>query len=346
MKEQMTLIYKKIGSARLIVGGFFLLLVAITYVLGLSFADTMSDVCVRWGMNCILVLAMVPAVRSGVGLNFGLPLGIICGLLGGVLSLEWGFTGVPSLIVAILLSIPFAIVVGILYGLLLNKLKGSEMMVATYVGFSLISLMCIVWLFLPITNPALSMTMGSGIRQAIDLSKTFGHILDNFWLIKLGDFRLPLGYILVCLAICGLLQLFLNTRIGTMMTVAGENPAFASSIGIPVNRTRILGTVLSTILGAVGILFYSQSYGYMQLYESPLMMGFSAVAGILIGGATTKKAGISHVLIGTLLFNGVLALSMPVANAVAPQSNLAEIVRVVVSNGIIVYALTTIKKEG
>jgi len=96
----------------------------------------------------------------------------------------------------------------------------------------------------------------------------------------------------------------------------------------------------------VGILFYSQSYGYMQLYESPLMMGFSAVAGILIGGATTKKAGISHVLIGTLLFNGVLALSMPVANAVAPQSNLAEIVRVVVSNGIIVYALTTIKKEG
>jgi simple sugar transport system permease protein len=37
---------------------------------------------------------------------------------------------------------------------------------------------------------------------------------------------------------------------------------------------------------------------------------------------------------------------MPVANALAPQSNLSEIVRIVASNGIIVYALTKIKREG
>ena len=39
-----------------------------------------------------------------------------------------------------------AAVTGWLYGLLLNRLKGSEMSVTTYVGFSVVSLMCIAWL--------------------------------------------------------------------------------------------------------------------------------------------------------------------------------------------------------
>ena len=43
--------------------------------------------------NAVLVLAMVPMIHSGCGLNFGLPLGIISGLLGATLSIEFGFTG-------------------------------------------------------------------------------------------------------------------------------------------------------------------------------------------------------------------------------------------------------------
>ena len=130
------------------------------------------------------------------------------------------------------------------------------------------------------------------------------------------------------------------------MRVAGENPKFAAANGINVDRNRILGTVLSTVLSAVGIIFYSQSYGFLQLYQTPLMMGFQSVAAVLIGGASTKQATIFNAVIGTLLFYGILALSMPVANAVAPQSNLAEIVRIVVSNGIIIYALTKIIRRG
>ena len=36
----------------------------------------------------------------------------------------------------------FAAAVGIIYGVLLNAVKGSEMMIATYVGFAFVSLMC------------------------------------------------------------------------------------------------------------------------------------------------------------------------------------------------------------
>lgn len=39
-------------------------------------------------MNGIMVLALVPMIQSGCGLNFGLSLGVIAGLLGATISIE------------------------------------------------------------------------------------------------------------------------------------------------------------------------------------------------------------------------------------------------------------------
>ena len=103
---------------------------------------------------------------------------------------------------------------------------------------------------------------------------------------------------------------------------------------------RLLGTILSTVLGAAGIVIYSQSYGFYQLYEAPLMMGFPAVAAILIGGSSPKKATIFNVVIGTVLFQSLLTMALPVANKLVVGGNLSEVGRVIVSNGIILYALT------
>ena len=54
-----------------------------------------------------------------------------------------------------------------LYGLLLNRLKGSEMSVTTYVGFSVVSLMCIAWLVLPFKSPIMTWPLGNGLRTTI-----------------------------------------------------------------------------------------------------------------------------------------------------------------------------------
>ena len=83
---------------------------------------------------------------------------------------------------------------------------------------------------------------------------------------------------------------------------AGANPRFAAATGINVDRMRIIGTMLSTMLAAVGITVYGQSYGFMQLYQAPRQMGFLAASAILIGGATTSRAKI-NVVIGTFLFS-------------------------------------------
>ena len=114
----------------------------------------------------------------------------------------------------------------------------------------------------------------------------------------------------------------------------------AKASAISSNKMRIIGTVLSTVTSAVGIVVYAQSFGFYQLYNAPQMMAFGAVAAILIGGASTNKAQIKHIFIGTFLFQGLLALGMPVANAMVPEGNLSEVLRILISNGIILYALT------
>ena len=86
-----------------------------------------------------------------------------------------------------------------------------------------------------------------------------------------------------------------------------------------------------------------QGFGFMQLYNGPMMMGFTSVAAVLIGGATPKRALIVHVLIGTFLFQGIMTLGLPVVNQIIPEGNLSEVMRMIISNGIIIYALTQAK---
>ena len=81
------------GVPRLIITGFLLLMFILAPVAGVDFATQITNVINRFSWNAIMVLAMVPMIHSGCGLNFGLPLGIISGLLGATLSIEFGFTG-------------------------------------------------------------------------------------------------------------------------------------------------------------------------------------------------------------------------------------------------------------
>lgn len=331
----------KLGVPRVIIGVFFILLCFMTLWYDLSLSTLLSNTVVRMGMNAIMVLAMVPGIQCGISLNLGLPIGLVAGLIGGLLTIEFGIPGLPGFIFAIVVGSVIAAVSGYLYALMLNRLKGEEMSVTTYVGFSIVSLMCIAWLVLPFKSLKLRWPLGTGLRNTIGLDSTnFKHILNNFLSFSIGDFFVPTGLLLFMALCCWLVWLFSRSKTGQAMQAAGNNPRFAASTGINVDKMRIIGTVLSTVIGAVGILVYSQSYGFMQLYTAPRQMGFVAASAILIGGASTSRCKISHVLIGTFLFQGVLTLGMPVANVLVPGSTISETLRILISNGIILYALT------
>ena len=94
---------REFGLPRLIIAGFLLSLFALAPVVGADFTTQITNTINRFSWNAVMVLAMVPMIHSGCGLNFGLPLGIISGLLGATLSIEFGFTGPMSFFMAILI---------------------------------------------------------------------------------------------------------------------------------------------------------------------------------------------------------------------------------------------------
>ncbi len=340
IKEKATSMVRSFGLPRLIITGFLLLMFVIAPFAGVNVASGISNMLTRFGMNAVLVLAMVPMVHSGCGLNFGLPLGIISGLLGATLSIEFGYAGLSSFLMAIVLATPFAVILGAGYGLLLNKVKGGEMMIATYVGFSSVSFMCIMWLLLPYDSPTMVWGYaGTGLRTTISVADYYGGILDNFLRLEIGHLAIPTGTILFFALLSLLIWLFLKTKTGTAMTAVGSNPVFATASGVNVDRMRTLSVILSTWLGAVGIIVYEQSFGFIQLYMGPFNMAMPAVSAVLLGGASVNKASIANVVIGTLLFQGILTMTPSVMNGLI-QTDVSEVIRIIVSNGMILYALT------
>lgn len=337
-------IVKGIGLARLILGIFFLSLMVLGFFLNLEIGEIIGDILRRVGMNGILVLAMVPSIQSGTGPNFALPIGIVCGLLGIVCAIEWGFTGLVCLLVGIAAAIAFAVIAGYIYGRLLNSVKGAEMMIATYTGFSVVALFCLAWLMLPFSNPGMSWFLGKGLRETVQLDIAgAGQVFNNFLRFNVGNAVIPTGLLMVFGLLCFLVFLFFQSKTGVAISAGGMNPKFAEAAGLNIDRNRIIANIFSTALGAVGIIVYSQSYGFVQLYAAPLMMAFPAVAAVLIGGATASRARVSHVIIGTTLFQGLMTISMPVTNVIFAGADLSEIVRAVIQNGIILYALTQVK---
>lgn len=337
-------IVTKIGLPTLIIAAFWILTLVTAAFLDMSISTLLSDTIKRAGMNGILVLAMVPSIQSGTGPNFALPVGIVCGLLALVISIELGFVGIAWLLVSIALAIPIAVLAGYFYGKLLNAVKGSEMTIATYTGFSIVAFMCLIWLMVPFKNPKMGWFIGKGLRETIQLDSVGGaQLLNNFLEFKIGGVIIPTGLILVFLFFCLLMWLFTKSKTGLAITAGGMNPKFSIATGLDINKNRIIANIVSTVLAAIGIIVYSQSYGYAQLYNGPLMMAFSAVAAVLIGGATASRAKVSNVIIGVVLFQGLLTTALPVANEIFVGTDLSEIMRMVIQNGIILYALTQVK---
>ena len=314
------------GVPRLIITAFLLLMFLLAPFAQVNLWTQFTNVFNRFSWNAIMVLAMVPMIHSGCGLNMGLPLAIISGLLGATLSIELGFTGAMSFFMAVVLSTPFAILLGAAYGFLLNKIKGGEMMVATYVGFSAVSFMCMMWLLLPYKSPTMVWGFaGKGLRTTISLEGFYDKVLANFLAIDLNKFGI-------------------NLVIPTGSLLFFALLAFAKAAGISIDKTRMLSVILSTWLGAIGILVYEQGFGFVQLYMAPFNMALPAVAAILIGGASVNKASITNVIIGTFLYQGLVTMTPTVMNGLF-HMDMSEVIRIIVSNGMIVYALTR-KTEG
>ena len=329
------------------VGGLYLAVLILGVVFDFNISTLLTASLHFFGVWALFALANVPSIQSGTGPNFALPIGIVSGLLAMVLVLAMGFTGMGFIIVASILAIIFGSGAGYLYGRLMNAVKGSEMAIAPYTGFAITAVFGLVWLSLPIRHPNMIFFLGDGLRHQIPLDYfNANFILAEFLEFELLGLEVRTGELLVVFVACFLMYLFFRTKTGIAISAVGRNPMFAKATGINVDRSRIIANMMSTAIAAFGVIIYAQGFGFVQLYDFPMFLAFPAVACILVGGASGQRAKVANVLIGTFLFQGLLATALPVFTRVLDGADVVNPLRMVIQNGIILYALSRMSKGG
>lgn len=337
---------------------------------GYSASYLVQELLTRIGRNSFLILSLLIPIMAGMGLNFGMVLGAMAGQIGLLFIYDWGIVGIPGMVLACLIGTPIAIVLGIFCGHIMNRAKGREMVTGYILGFFINGVYQMVVLYLmgwiiPITNPTLLLSRGYGVRNAVSLLGIRG-VLDNiiptiitgtkdatqflninggksFLLLQLpfleGSIRLPLATLIVIALFCVFIMWFRRTKLGQDMRAIGQSQSVADSAGIPVNRTRIIAIVISTVLACYGQIIYLQNMGTLNTYNSHDQAGMFSIAALLIGGASVSRATIANVFAGVILFHLMFIVAPVAGKNLIGDAQIGEYFRVFVSYGIIAISL-------
>lgn len=337
---------------------------------GFSASYLIQELLTRIGRNSFLILSLLIPIMAGMGLNFGMVLGAMAGQIGLLFIYDWGVVGIPGMVLACLIGTPIAVVLGVFCGAVLNRAKGREMVTSYILGFFINGVYQLVVLYLmgwiiPITNPTLLLSRGYGVRNAVSLVGIRG-VLDNlipaivsgteqtkqflsingsgaFMMIQIpffnGAVRIPLATLIVIALFCLFIVWFRKTKLGQDMRAIGQSQSVSDSAGIPVNRTRIIAIVISTVLACYGQIIYLQNMGTLNTYNSHDQAGMFSIAALLIGGASVSRASIANVFVGVILFHLMFIVAPMAGKNLIGEAQIGEYFRVFVSYGIIAIAL-------
>ncbi|MEG1603530.1 MAG: ABC transporter permease [Cloacibacillus sp.] len=310
---------------------------------GFSATYLVQEMLTRLARNSFLVLSLLIPILAGMGLNFGMVLGAMAGQIGLIFVTDWAVAGWPGMMLAAIVGMPIAIVLGYICGAVLNRAKGREMVTSYILGFFINGVYQLIVLYcmgniIPISNPQLVLSRGYGIRNAINLTGV-RHVLDNLIPLKIATIDIPVATFILIGIFCLFIIWFRRTKLGQDMRALGQDMAVADSAGIPVERTRIIAIVISTVLACFGQIIFLQNIGTMNTYNSHDQAGMFAIAAILIGGASVSRATITNVFVGVVLFHLMFVVSPMAGKELIGQAQLGEYFRVFVSYGIIALAL-------
>ncbi|MDR2742096.1 MAG: ABC transporter permease [Treponema sp.] len=274
---------------------------------GLSMTSILQEILTRLGRNCFLVFSLVLPIMAGMGINFGMVLGAMAGQIGLIFAVDWNIVGVPGLVFASLIAVPIAALLGWLAGTILNRARGREMVTGYMLGFFMDGFYQLIVLYLmgfiiPVHSLAITLSRGYGIRNTLNL-ETMRMSLDRLIPLRIGTITLPVANYLIIGVLCLFIIWFRRTKLGQDMRAVGQDQQVAHAAGIPVDYTRIIAIVISTILASLGQIIFLQNMGNMATYNAHRQTGFFAAAAILVGGASVSKATITNVFIGTVLLH-------------------------------------------
>ncbi|MCI8577326.1 MAG: ABC transporter permease [Lachnospiraceae bacterium] len=161
-----------------------------------------------------------------------------------------------------------------------------------------------------------------------------------------GDVQMALKFTsipmvpLILMVLMGLMvNIVLKTKLGQDFRAIGTSQKVAAASGIDVDRTRIVAIILSTILAAWGQIIFLQNIGNFNTYSSHEKVSLFAVAAILVGGASTRKATVKQCIIGIILFHTLFVIAPLAGKALLNDAAYGEYFREAISYGVITLSL-------
>ena len=312
-------------------------------VSGFSASYLINEIVTRMGRNIFLILCLLIPIMSGMGLNFGMTLGAMAGEIALILVSDWQIWGIPGVVLAMIVSIPIALLLGFFCGKLLNMSKGREMITSYIISFFFNGLYQLLVLYMmgpiiPIKHSSIKLPRGYGIRNTVSLLN-MRHRLDDALAVTVGGVKIPmLTFILIGL-LCLFTVWFRKTKLGQDMRAVGQDMDVARDAGIDVEKTRIISIVMSTVLAGFGMIIYLQNMGNIATYSSHSQIGMFCIAALLVGGASVDKASIGNVFLGVILFHTMFIVAPSAGAKITGDSMIGEYFRVFVSYAIITVAL-------
>jgi simple sugar transport system permease protein len=310
---------------------------------GLSIKYIVQEIITRLGRNSFLVLALLLPIYAGMGLNFGMTLGAMAGQIGLIFAVNYGIANWQGLVFALLVGLPVAVLLGWICGLVMNRAKGREMVTGYILAFFINGIyqffvMYMLGSVIPIRNRAIVLSRGYGIRNTLNL-ESVRQSLDNIVMLRVGGYTIPLVTFIIIALLCVFVVWFKKTKLGQDMRAVGQDMAVAEAAGIPVEKTRIVAIIISTVLACAGQIIFLQNMGNLATYNAHDQTGFFAVAAILVGGASVTHASIVNVFVGVMLLHAMFVVSPLAGQNLFGSAMIGEYFRQFIGYGVIALSL-------
>ena len=310
---------------------------------GFSPGYLLNEIVTRLGRNAFLILSLLIPIMAGMGLNFGMTLGAMAGEIGLIFVADWQIWGIPGIILAMIISIPISILLGLFCGKMLNMAKGREMVTSYIISFFMNGLYQLVVLYMmgsiiPIIHSSIKLPRGYGVRNTVSLLH-MRQYLDNLLAIHIGGVKIPVLTLIIIALLCLFIIWFRKTKLGQDMRAVGQDMDVAGDAGIKVERTRIIAIIMSTVFAGLGMVIYLQNMGNISTYSSHAQIGMFCIAALLVGGASVDRASIGNVFLGVILFHLMFIVAPKAGATITGDSMIGEYFRVFISYGVITVAL-------
>ena len=293
---------------------------------GYSPAYLLNELVTRMGRNTFLILALLIPIMAGMGLNFGMTLGAMAGEIALILVVDWQIWGIPGIILAMIISIPISILLGLFCGNLLNKAKGREMVTSYFISYFMNGVYQLVVLFLmgsiiPIMHSTLKLPRGYGIRNTVSLL-SMRQQLDNLLAINVGGVKIPVLTFLIVAVLCLVIIWFRRTKLGQDMRAVAQDMNVARDAGINVDRIKWLVYTFCGVMAAVAGLIESAGIKGADCNNAGLLIEMDAILAVAIGGTSLNggRFSIPASLVGALIIQSITTSIY--AMGVAPEVTL------------------------